>query len=390
MIQISKAGKYLQFNVDGVTVKYDLSTGDSISPHGNVVKSLAKYFRGRELYHIIDSFDDENYKRWFHYVRRQYPRYTNMGSLLAAVRSEGAHLEQFYTSGVKLTHLNSPPTEPVDSKLIRALKKFDIGWSSGIQALYDAVGIDHFNYIVERGHKSMFNGYYGRESIRSLLADGYDVTSLIKYVEYLQFVEGITANEYLLRDLNDYWDEVKLVSRNPSRYPRNFKTVKAKTSYHYRLNKDTYDEVKFELTTESKIDRVEWANRDYTIVYPTKAEEIREEGTALNHCVASYVDKVCSGDTHIVFMRATENVDEALVTVQLSPTYQVLQSRGENNRELTPQESAFLTTYEAWVTSDKAEVVAKKRAEARAEAAAKVNEEAEAISEAHPEYEQVA
>ena len=390
-IKVSKVGKFLQFDVDGKVVKYDLSTGESISHHGNVVKTVAHYFRGSALWKVIDAFDDENYKRWFHYVRGNEPRLTNMGSLLKAVRRYGAHLEQFYASGVKCEC--DPPEEPVDSKLIRACKKFDIAWDGGIQKLFNAVGIDHFSYIIERGHKDVFTCWYGFDNLVKLLENGYDVTQLVKYIEYLQFVEGVPANDYLIRDIADYWEEAEKVSTNPSRYPRNFKTVKGRTSYHYGLNRDKYDEESFAQKVDKRSDRLEWTHCDYTIVYPKMAEDIRTEGKDLSHCVASYVDNVIAGNTHIVFMRMKDKPEESLVTVQLSPTFKVLQARGYENRNLESPELDFLDKYEAWLESPKSVAAAARRAEARKQAQIeqdKIDAEAEAIAEAHPEYEQVA
>ena len=79
---------------------------------------------------------------------------------------------------------------------------------------------------------------------------------------------------------------------------------------------------------------------------PKTVNEIVNEGSALNHCVAAYVSRVVDRSCIIVFLRKTDEVEKPLVTVEISPDgKQVLQSRGHSNRDLTEEEQKFLNKY---------------------------------------------
>ena len=74
---------------------------------------------------------------------------------------------------------------------------------------------------------------------------------------------------------------------------------------------------------------------------PTKPEELAEEGINLNHCVGQYIDRVASGECHILFLRLRSAADQSLVTLQLSGK-QICQAQGKNRRAVTKQEHRFL------------------------------------------------
>jgi len=347
-IRVHKEGRYLKFTKDGNEFSFDIVTGQAYSHHGNPVKTLARYFRGMSLSEAIRSFEDPNYRNWFWHVCRRNRRMSNMGSILKEFKHY-LHLESFFCSGFTGHNV---PDEPLDRKLIRVLHKFDLGWTHERQRLFETVGVDAFAQIADRGHLGRFTRYMASRTIESLIENGYSITDLIKYIEYLEFVEGVVT-PHLLSDIKDYWSEARLVSQNPSRYPKNFLSTKRNTNYRYSMNREKYDESGFELISKKHAPGLYFRRGEYQVIYPTKAEDIRAEGTELNHCVASYVSKVVDGDCHIVFMRRADAPDEALVTVQLSLAYNVIQSRGFGNRSLTDAETEFLEQYQDWATNPK-------------------------------------
>ena len=79
----------------------------------------------------------------------------------------------------------------------------------------------------------------------------------------------------------------------------------------------------------------------YSIVIPTKPEELAEEGINLSHCVGQYIDRVANGECHILFLRYRDIPEQSLVTLQLSGK-QICQAQGMNRRSLTTQEYRFL------------------------------------------------
>lgn len=49
---------------------------------------------------------------------------------------------------------------------------------------------------------------------------------------------------------------------------------------------------------------------------PRDAQEIKNEGAALHHCVGTYVDRVAKGQTHIFFVRREEEPDTPYFTME--------------------------------------------------------------------------
>ena len=88
---------------------------------------------------------------------------------------------------------------------------------------------------------------------------------------------------------------------------------------------------------------VDW-NKDvsgegYSIIKPKTAQEVINEGNSLNHCVASYIKRVCDGECLIYFFRKDPN--ESLITLEVEGN-EIIQARGEHNRQPNDEESAAL------------------------------------------------
>ena len=76
-------------------------------------------------------------------------------------------------------------------------------------------------------------------------------------------------------------------------------------------------------------------------------EELIDEGNAMHNCVGTYVRRVASGSTIVVFIR-TEDTDERLGTMEIaSDGTRIIQARGKFNHDLPPEVQAFVEKFEA-------------------------------------------
>jgi len=67
-----KSHKFIVFKLDdGKTVKYDLSSGQTIGKLGKPVKSLSPQLRGYDIHAVIDGFENESYRK---FLRRHSAR----------------------------------------------------------------------------------------------------------------------------------------------------------------------------------------------------------------------------------------------------------------------------------------------------------------------------
>lgn len=59
---------------------------------------------------------------------------------------------------------------------------------------------------------------------------------------------------------------------------------------------------------------------NYTVVLPTKGQDLITEGNEMHHCVGGYVSSVIKGSTLIVFVRHKDTPDKCYITAQIDPT----------------------------------------------------------------------
>lgn len=78
---------------------------------------------------------------------------------------------------------------------------------------------------------------------------------------------------------------------------------------------------------------------------PSDAQEIKDEGAALHHCVGTYVDRVAKGQTHIFFIRKVKEPDTPYFTMEYNHGH-VIQCRGSHNCGMPPSVKAFVAAFE--------------------------------------------
>lgn len=123
------------------------------------------------------------------------------------------------------------------------------------------------------------------------------------------------------------------------KYPKYLRTRHDIVQKNYNVWGDSVDEKIFKERVEY---RYEYQWDGYRMIATKTSADIRNEGTTLHHCVASYVSRVMDGTTQILFMR--ENESESLVTVEVRAGA-IVQARGYNNRSVDEKEDRWLKTF---------------------------------------------
>lgn len=149
--------------------------------------------------------------------------------------------------------------------------------------------------------------------------------------------QGYTDVKKYMKDLEDYIRMCENYHTNPSLY----------TSYLTLTHDIMMRNQRVAITpdVENKFQNAygTW-NKDltgegYKIIKPKTAKDVINEGNALNHCVASYIKRVCDGECLIYFFRKKD--DESLITLEIEGN-EIVQARGEHNRQPNDEESAAL------------------------------------------------
>ena len=83
-------------------------------------------------------------------------------------------------------------------------------------------------------------------------------------------------------------------------------------------------------------ERYEYAAEDYTVIVPTKIEQILSEGRALHHCVANidkYWDRIERNESYVFFLRKSQSPGQAYYTLEVEPGGTVRQKRTMYDRQ---------------------------------------------------------
>lgn len=148
-----------------------------------------------------------------------------------------------------------------------------------------------------------------------------DIDALCRFLMRLKRVEGCDLSDltqgYHYRDYLRM--EKTLNNENLSKvdkYPKNWLTQFRRTKRNYNDIKKQIDEKKFKAEIDKKQDLL-YEDKNFSIILPTEARDVRQEGAILKHCVASYVDRITNGQTCIVFCRENVDIEEPYVTVEV-------------------------------------------------------------------------
>jgi hypothetical protein len=170
------------------------------------------------------------------------------------------------------------------------------------------------------------------------------MNALSHYRDYLKMMREMerTKSIGLMREINPDLDVTKIGYAGFGRiekYPKYLRTRHDIVAKNYTAYSQEYDDKEFRAAVEF---RYEYKKGSYKIIAPKVAQDIKNEGTTLHHCVASYIGRVLDGTTQILFMR--ERDEESLVTVEVR-SGAIVQARGYNNRSVTQEEINWLRDF---------------------------------------------
>lgn len=164
----------------------------------------------------------------------------------------------------------------------------------------------------------------------------------------LKYIEGLKSEgPYAMRnqEVNDYHDYLQLAAGLGYNldddwilYPKNLKErhdqlTEEQNERKAELEKESDDKKdrKLKRTIKRKgWTRYEMETEELLIRLPECAHEIRKEGNAQHHCVATYMDRMVAGETCILFIRKKEEPDKSYYTVEVRDD-EVIQVRGKYN-----------------------------------------------------------
>ena len=385
-IKAYKEYKYIVFEFeDGKTVKYDLSTGETIGKLGKPVKSLNTQLKGYNVYSVIDIFEDENYKKLMRFILKYFVnnkrsnsrrgvevnRVTNIGTFLSKIDNY-SHFEQFFAAGYHDIDPDlSYKLSDIPKQLLKLCKQYDLHIDNNLIRSYNQNSDDKEDDSTHNRIKGSYlflalmsvkceslntqdrleiftaNLHYDYSYYRFydlITTYNYNVTSLIKYMDNLITFEAIRKTD-ICRELYDYARMMSEISPKFDKYPKNFLTTHRIANRNYQRLREYFEESKFTRCIDLSM---EWKYDKFKFIYPKTVQDIKDEAVQQNNCVASYIERVIKGECHIMFLRSTNDVDHSLVTVEVVNNT-VVQAKGKFNKDITAEESAVINKYNKYL-----------------------------------------
>jgi hypothetical protein len=183
---------------------------------------------------------------------------------------------------------------------------------NAVKSLFDKVETSVADHLKTNMYRKTYE-IFGKEFFKK---NGFSSERLITYFVYDFAKQGLSE-----RDISTYEDylemSIQLYGRIIDKYPKHL-YMQHNILKRENDEKDNYSQyaAKFK-DAVSQWDNFEYAYMDYAIIKPTEAEDLIKEGTALSHCVASYVPKVANGDDVVLFMRRRKEKEVPLFTIEV-------------------------------------------------------------------------
>lgn len=189
-----------------------------------------------------------------------------------------------------------------------------------------------------------YNAGFEVSNFSKIMESEYNI-NLRRFIDYLCFDlyrQGYgEVNGQFFREYMDYLSMQKnFYGKVKEKYPEHFKTAHDVMSLKVNLARAAEQCLNFAEQAEQVKD-LEYSAQGYCVVVPTEPRELADEGINLSHCVGDYIDRVASGECHILFLRRRSAPGQSLVTLQLCGQ-NICQAQGMNRRSITQEERKFL------------------------------------------------
>lgn len=169
----------------------------------------------------------------------------------------------------------------------------------------------------------------------------YSIGKFSNYVVTETINQGYTSIERLVNSLEDYIKMCIGVGLKPHFYTTSLELTHNVAARNYKIILTEEQETIFK-NRYAEFEPFEY--EDYILFAPRTSEDVKSEGSSLNHCVASYIKDILDGETQIFFLRLKKEYKNSLVTVEIRGKA-IVQARGASNRDLTAKEEEALRAF---------------------------------------------
>lgn len=169
----------------------------------------------------------------------------------------------------------------------------------------------------------------------------YDPETLYEYLgDRIYTYQGITSPSLGGKLLADYLDVCRELGVKPDKYPKSLHLTHDIAIKNYKIVLNQKIKEQF-LAAVDKYKDLAYQGKDYSVIVPSCADDVVNEGASLSHCVGSYINKIINEGVQILFMRHTSDPDTPLITLDIRNGF-LYQAAGFGNRDLSSWEADFI------------------------------------------------
>ena len=186
----------------------------------------------------------------------------------------------------------------------------------------------------------------------------------IKISEYIAKQKELDNNRLIVYDYKDYLKQLKELGYPLEEYylyPKNLKESHEKLTDEINKKRDekkrrqAIQQEKEYKKILAKVKKFTFASETFVVRAIASIEELQEEGIKMHHCVATYSQKLISGNCYIFTVRNINEPDEPIATLELNKALnKIVQLRGKRNAVVSDDIESFCNYWlEHIVTSNK-------------------------------------
>lgn len=356
-IKNAKSNDRLRYNLK----EWQMEKKNKKTGEWRLSKQQYKFFRAFSIKDV--ECEEEKFKEMLKKTKQLNPFCYSLSTFFSRLNQALAY-ENYSSLGVKtkcyvsrwdrkyrVKEILTKPVEFYHKDIINFFKKYEIEVTPEIEKAFirNYQIMKKIIYALENSNiedKQKINFFeeciYSHSTIINLVREfNYDLPSLINYLfEYLKPFENLDLGD-ATSELYDYYRMAKLIGRNVKKYPKYLRSMHDIITANYNAYQKNYNEDLFYKLRKSDL---EHEGKKFSIVIPSTPKEIIKEGTDLNHCVGSYIDKILKGETYIFFLRLKKDKEKSLITLEIIGK-EIINAKGSYNRPLEEEERDFLETY---------------------------------------------
>lgn len=328
------------------------------SMHASVKDALSNGFLKYANIKIYDAYD-ENHLMKLIYVYSKYPQ----AEYLKKLGYEGIIYDRIYNQAnyIKVNWRGDSLEKMLGISKTEISKLNQWGYKRT-----DDIGTYKFlrKFKAKISKKNMDAFYSAFFSVRDYLSDFTKEENPIKISEYISRQKKLSKHRFIVRDYKDYLKQLKELgypSEEYYLYPKNLKesheklTEEINKKINEKKRRQAMQQEKEYKKILAKVKKFTFESETFVVRPIATIGELQEEGIKMHHCVATYCQKLISGNCYIFTVRNINEPDEPIATLELNKALnKIVQLRGKRNAVVSDDIESFCNYwFEHIVTSNK-------------------------------------